>query len=245
MLLSRNFKSDNVAPVCDAILAAINAANRGSVPSYAAMISPTRCNPERARCSAGRSPFSPVTTGTAANSLALSQFVPPYGAVYCHELAHIVTDECAAPEFFTGGAKLIGFPSADGKINPQQVAGAAALARGDGRASRQARGGQPDAVDGVGDCVRSRRGFCHRGGGQAAGTRHAHGWRAVCQCARALGLLTRGRHVEERHRRVVARRHQERRPVRRSGGVLRPGAGRRFRTAAASAPDTCGPSCAS
>ena len=49
----------------------------------------------------------PVTTGTASNALALSAITPTFGKIYCHELAHINTDECGAPEFFTGGAKLI------------------------------------------------------------------------------------------------------------------------------------------
>ena len=54
-------------------------------------------------------------TGTAANALALSQIVPSYGAIYCHDAAHIMVDEAGAPEFFAGGAKLIGFLSLDGK----------------------------------------------------------------------------------------------------------------------------------
>ncbi len=55
----------------------------------------------------------PVATGTAANALALATLVPPFGAVYCHEIAHINTDECGAPEFFSGGAKLLALPSPD------------------------------------------------------------------------------------------------------------------------------------
>lgn len=70
----------------------------------------------------------PVATGTAANALALSQIAPSYGAVYCHETAHIATDECGAPEFYTGGAKLLGLPSADGKIDAAALAAAAASA---------------------------------------------------------------------------------------------------------------------
>ena len=50
-----------------------------------------------------------VATGTAANALALSALVRPWEAVFCHEEAHIHDDECSAPEFFTGGAKLSGF----------------------------------------------------------------------------------------------------------------------------------------
>jgi len=70
----------------------------------------------------------PVATGTAANALSLSQIAPPYGGVYCHAGAHIVTDECGAPEFFTGGAKLLGLPSSTGKIGPQALSAAVAFA---------------------------------------------------------------------------------------------------------------------
>jgi threonine aldolase len=59
----------------------------------------------------------PVATGTASNALALSVMTPPYGAIYCHELAHINVDECGAPELFSGGAKLIDLPGAHGKLD--------------------------------------------------------------------------------------------------------------------------------
>jgi threonine aldolase len=58
----------------------------------------------------------PVATGTAANALALASLVPPYGAVIAYDLAHIVTDECGAPEFFTGGAKLSLIGGAGAKV---------------------------------------------------------------------------------------------------------------------------------
>ena len=48
-----------------------------------------------------------VTTGTAANCLALASMVPGYGGILCHREAHINVDEAGAPEFFTGGAKLL------------------------------------------------------------------------------------------------------------------------------------------
>jgi threonine aldolase len=57
-----------------------------------------------------------VFTGTAANSLSIATLTPPYGAVFCHEQAHIVTDECGAPEFFSGGARLVLVPGANGKL---------------------------------------------------------------------------------------------------------------------------------
>jgi threonine aldolase len=63
-----------------------------------------------------------VATGTAANALALGTLCPPYGAIYCHPLAHINTDECGAPEFYTGGAKLVTIEGASGKITAAGLA---------------------------------------------------------------------------------------------------------------------------
>jgi threonine aldolase len=126
--LSRNFKSDNVSPVCAPIMSAINAANVGSAPSYGGDEITQALQAVAAKVFGTDVVIFPVTTGTAANALALSQIVPPYGAVYCHDTAHIVTDECGAPEFFTGGAKMMRLPGADGKITPQQVADAVAFA---------------------------------------------------------------------------------------------------------------------
>jgi threonine aldolase len=59
----------------------------------------------------------PVATGTAANALGLAVVTPPYGAIYCHEMSHIATDECGAPELHTGGAKLVDLPGAGGKLD--------------------------------------------------------------------------------------------------------------------------------
>jgi threonine aldolase len=62
-----------------------------------------------------------VGTGTAANALALSALCPPYGAIYCHPDAHINTDECAAPELFTGGAKLVSIDGDQGKLSAAEL----------------------------------------------------------------------------------------------------------------------------
>jgi len=126
--LSRNFKSDNVSPVCAPIMAAIQSANTGSAPSYGGDEITQTLLDVASRVFGREVAIFPVTTGTAANALALAQLVPPYGAVYCHDHAHIVTDECGAPEFFTGGAKMMRLPGADGKIRPDQVASAIAFA---------------------------------------------------------------------------------------------------------------------
>src|SRR5581483_3596558 len=58
-----------------------------------------------------------VPTGTAANAIALAHIMPSWGGVICHQSAHIMTDECGAPEFFGGGTKLFGFPGDDGKLS--------------------------------------------------------------------------------------------------------------------------------
>jgi len=128
MPVSRNFKSDNVTPVCDAIMQAIQAANTGTADSYGADGCTEALSSKACEIFGTEVAIFPVATGTAANALALSHCVPPYGAVYCYEAAHIATDEGGAPEFFTGGAKLIGLPAPDGKISSQQVADAVALA---------------------------------------------------------------------------------------------------------------------
>ncbi len=126
--MSRNFTSDNVAPASREVLAAVVESNEGVVASYGADPYTARLVTMAGELFEREVAIFPVATGTAANALALAQIAPPYGAIYCHESAHIVTDECGAPEFFTGGAKLIGLPSADGKIDAARLAAAIAFA---------------------------------------------------------------------------------------------------------------------
>jgi threonine aldolase len=72
-----------------------------------------------------------VTTGTAANCLALAALCPPYRAILCHRDAHIEVDEAGAPGFFTGGAKLVLLDGAGAKITPDAVAAACDAIRDD------------------------------------------------------------------------------------------------------------------
>lgn len=60
-----------------------------------------------------------VGTGTAANSLALASVNRPGGVAFCHREAHIVKDECGAPEYFTGGGRLQTVDGAAGKLRPE------------------------------------------------------------------------------------------------------------------------------
>lgn len=62
-----------------------------------------------------------VATGTAANSLALAALVPPHGGIVCHREAHIETDECGAPGFFTHGAKLLLAEGEGAKLTPDAI----------------------------------------------------------------------------------------------------------------------------
>ena len=125
----KNFTSDNVTGASPEVLAALLAANDGQAGGYGADAITGQLT-ARARdifeCDLA---IVPVTTGTAANALALSVLTPPYGAMYCHETAHVMTDECGAPELYTGGAKLIGLPGAHGRIAPAALAAAVEFAR--------------------------------------------------------------------------------------------------------------------
>src|SRR5579872_7060555 len=115
------FFSDNTASICPEILAAISAANRELAIAYGDDPWTERLDQVLGDFFGAEVRAFVVTTGTAANALALATLTPPYGAVYCHETAHVMTDECGAPEFFTGGAKLIGLPGRDGKLLPAQL----------------------------------------------------------------------------------------------------------------------------
>ena len=66
----------------------------------------------------------PIATGTAANCVAIAELSPPWGAVLCHQLAHIHNDENGAPEFFSAGAKLLLLPGDNGKLDAGTVAAA-------------------------------------------------------------------------------------------------------------------------
>lgn len=116
-----NFRSDNVTGIAPEILAAIAAANTGDAPSYGADPITARVTRRFAEIFERDVVAFPLATGTAANALALAALTPPWGAVYCHEESHVQTDECGAPEFYAGGAKLIGLPGADAKFGPAAV----------------------------------------------------------------------------------------------------------------------------
>ena len=118
-----NFSSDNVAGIAPEILEALAKANAGAASSYGADALSQQLVRRFAEIFEHEVAVFPVATGTAANALALAAVSPPWGVIYCHEDSHIATDECGAPEFYTGGAKLIGLAGDEGKITAAAVAG--------------------------------------------------------------------------------------------------------------------------
>jgi len=121
-----NFASDNAAAVAPEILTAIARANEGSALAYGNDALTQRLAQRFADLFEREVAVFLVSTGTAANALALAHLTPPWGAVLCHAEAHIATDECGAPEFFGGGLKLVGLPGAGCKVAPGTLATALA-----------------------------------------------------------------------------------------------------------------------
>jgi threonine aldolase len=116
--MARYFKSDNTAPVAPALLAALAAANEGYSGAYGEDPWTRRLAARFDELFEREVRVFPVATGTAANALALATLVPPYGAVLCHKEAHILRDECGAPEFMTGGARLLPLAGEGAKLTP-------------------------------------------------------------------------------------------------------------------------------
>jgi len=116
------FFSDNAAAVCPEAMAAIAAANRLDT-AYDGDALSARLDGAFSDLFETEVTALWVATGTAANSLALAALCPPYGSVICHRDAHIQNDECGAPEFYTGGAKLLLGEGVGAKLTPETVEG--------------------------------------------------------------------------------------------------------------------------
>jgi threonine aldolase len=117
-----NFISDNASPVHPKVMAALAAANEGYAKPYGddAIMDMVR-RQIRDLFEAPEAAVYLVSTGSAANSLALASFIQPWQTIYTHAEAHINIDECGAPEFFTGGAKLVALGGDHAKLSPQTV----------------------------------------------------------------------------------------------------------------------------
>lgn len=117
-----HFASDNTSGICPEAWASLAAVNRGRLPSYGTD------DWTRRACDMIREIFDKpdaevffVFNGTAANSLSLASLCQSYHSVICHEAAHVETDECGAPEFFSNGTKLLTSAGPHGKLTPAAV----------------------------------------------------------------------------------------------------------------------------
>jgi threonine aldolase len=112
------FFSDNTSSACPEVMAALAAANQGLTPAYGDDELTRRLDAVMSSFFGTSVRAFAVSTGTAANALALATLSPPYGGIYAHEEAHIAVDECGAPGFFSGGAQLQLLPGEHGEISP-------------------------------------------------------------------------------------------------------------------------------
>ncbi|MEI6636154.1 MAG: low specificity L-threonine aldolase [Planctomycetota bacterium] len=115
------FASDNTPGFCPEAWRALEAANAGCVASYGNDPWTQRaCDLIREVFECAAEVFF-VFNGTAANSLALASLCQSYHAILCHDLAHVETDECGAPEFFSNGTKLLLLSGNGGKLTPEGI----------------------------------------------------------------------------------------------------------------------------
>ena len=124
------FFSDNAAPAHPAVMDALHAANRLDT-AYDGDEWSKRLDGAFSDLFGRQVEALWVTTGTAANCLALAALCPPDSAVICHKDAHIENDEAGAPGFFTHGAKLMLVDGIGAKVSPDALAAACERIRAD------------------------------------------------------------------------------------------------------------------
>ena len=183
-----NFGSDNVFGVHPAIMDAVVAANTGTQESYGTDIYTRKAQDQLSELFGREVESFLVLNGTAANSLCLSAMTPPYGAVICHGEAHILVDECGAPELFTGGAKLIGVNDPMGKLTLESIE---RTLNGFIRGEHDPKPATVSITQSseLGTVYSVERNYRDCGPCPFAGHEAAHGRRALFQCAGLAGML--------------------------------------------------------
>ena len=124
MMISNNpeqFASDNYSGICPEAMEYTLQANSGSVPAYGNDEWTQRATDYFRELFEIDCEVFFVFNGTAANSLALASLCRSYHSVVCHETAHVETDECGAPEFFSNGSKLLIAKGENGKLTPASI----------------------------------------------------------------------------------------------------------------------------
>src|SRR5258708_2077902 len=125
----RQFASDTYAGICPEALAALQEANHGHAAAYGDDPWTARATKLLRVLFESECEVFFVSSGTAANALALAALTQSYHSVFCHSDAHIQTDECGAPEYAAKGIKLVPLEGRDGKIDPTLIRSAAARRR--------------------------------------------------------------------------------------------------------------------
>ncbi len=181
------FASDNSAPLCPEAMRAMDLANQGMASSYGSDPVTERATDAVRKLFETDCAVYFVTTGTAANALALSAVCGSHHAIVCHEAAHLQTDECGAPEFFTGGAKLLLLKGAHGKLEPGAVE---ATGRGAPRRRPllEGRGLEPDPIDRSRHGLHLRRGRGFRRGRPPSRPPAPHGRGPFANAVASLGV---------------------------------------------------------
>ncbi|PZX16578.1 L-threonine aldolase [Palleronia aestuarii] len=114
-----HYASDNSGPAHPKVMEALLAANAGYALPYGNDPATERARAHiREVFEAPDAAVEFVATGSAANALILATLCKPWEAIFCSEVAHVEADECGAPEFFTGGAKLALVPAPDARMSP-------------------------------------------------------------------------------------------------------------------------------
>ena len=202
------FFSDNAAPAHPKVLEAIASANRIDT-AYDGDEWSRRLDGAFSELFGTKVRAFWVTTGTAANCLALAALCPPYRAILCHKDAHIEVDEAGAPGFFTGGAKLVHVPGDGAKIDPEAIAETCDAIRNDvhqvqpaaisiTNATEYGLAYRADEVAAIGELAKQRRLVLHMDGARLANALVSTGdaladmtWRAGVQ-ALSFGFVKNG-----------------------------------------------------
>ena len=172
------FFSDNAAPVHPEIWAAMHAADQADT-AYAGDALSARL--DAAFAAVFGTPVAVIwaATGTAANGLALSALVDPFGAIVCHREAHLEVDECGGPAWFTHGAKLLLVEGEGAKLTPDAINAVLGKMRGDvhqavpqaisiTQATEYGRVYTPAEVAAIGEVARDRKVKLHMDGARFA-----------------------------------------------------------------------------
>lgn len=134
--MTTDFRSDNTHGASPEVLEALARYAAGTVSSYGGDPVTARLREQCRMLFETDLEIFPLLTGTAGNALSIAATTPPWGAVFCHEDAHIQRDEMGAPEFYTAGAKLIPVPGADGKMRPADLEQLIIEIGGEGRTAK-------------------------------------------------------------------------------------------------------------